>query len=153
MVIRAVEWLSDFPPKHGEPLSCRIHYEAGADVTEVSCGIGFSAVDGTRLLSLDSDHLGDRQSLPRGRKGWVELTIDELPLAPGVYNLDIGARSGDSSCLTYKSGFSLIEVLPGPTTPNMFVCFPGSGVRIAPECHWDLGQTLRTAPRLAAATA
>ena len=151
--IIALEWMTDFPPKHGEPLSFRIHFEAGANVTEVSCGIGFSTVDGTRMLSLDSDHLGERQSLLRSRKGWVVLTIDELPLGPGVYSIDIGARSGDSHCLSYESGFSLIEVLPGPTTPNTFVCFPGSGVRIAPQCEWDFGHSSVGSTKLSAITA
>ena len=150
LTIVALEWMTDFPPKHGEPLSFRIHFEAGAKVMDVSCGIGFSTVDGTRILSLDSDHLGERQSLLRGRKGWVELKIDKLPLGPGVYSIDIGARSGDSHCLSYQSGFSLIEVLPGPTTPNMFVGFPGSGVRIAPECHWDFEHFSLRSPRLVA---
>jgi len=137
LTIQALEWRSDVPPKHGEPLSIRIHYEANANVADVSCGIGFSSVEGTRILTIDSDYYGVRHDLSRGREGWVEMTIDELPLGPGVYSLDIGARSGDSHGLTYRCGFTLIEVLPGPTTPQMLATWPGSGVRIVPKCHWD----------------
>lgn len=137
LTIQALEWLSDVPPKHGEPFSIRIHYKANANATDVSCGIGFCTVEGTRILTIDSDYLGVRQNLPVGRAGWVEMTIDELPLGPGVYSLDIGARSGDSHGLDYRGGFSLIEVLPGPITPQMLAAWPGSGVRMVPKCHWD----------------
>jgi lipopolysaccharide transport system ATP-binding protein len=137
LTIQALEWLSDVPPQHGEPLSIRIHYEANANLTDVSCGIGFCTVEGTRILSIDSDYQGVRQNLPRGHEGWIEMTIGELPLGPGVYSLDIGARSGDSHGLTYRCGFTLIEVVPGPTTPQMLACWPGSGVRMIPQCHWD----------------
>jgi lipopolysaccharide transport system ATP-binding protein len=138
LIIHTLEWLTEVPPRHGEPVAFRIHYESKTDLSEVAFGLGFSGIDGTRLLTLDSDGSGIRPSLVSGQRGCVEFHVDELPVAPGLYSLDLGARSGDRCALVYFGGFAQTEILAGPSTPDTYVCFPGSGVRKASLCRWTL---------------
>jgi len=107
--------------QHGEPLAVRIEYEAQADAEEISVGFGFCSLDGARLMSLDSDLQDDRWSLHKGEHGVAEAFIAQLHLQPGLYLLDVGVRSGDYHGIDFLPGCAQIEVLPGPTTPNMII--------------------------------
>jgi lipopolysaccharide transport system ATP-binding protein len=137
LVIHSLEWLSEVPPKHGEPLAFRIHFEATSAVTDLAFGLGFSTMEGIRLFTLDSDDRGERHTLKSGQRGWVEFYVEDLPIVPGVYSLDLGARSGDRFSLGHLAGFATIEVLAGPTTPDLYICFPGAGVRKTSSCRWN----------------
>ena len=139
LLLRSLEWTTEVPLRHGEPLCFRIHYEAKADVADVAFGLGFSTIDGTRILTFDSDDDGPRRSLTRGERGWVELHGDELPVTPGIYSLDLGVRSGDRFTLSYLPGFALTEIVPGPRTPDLYTCFPGAGVRKSSRSRWSHG--------------
>ena len=128
--ILGVEWRSGVPLQHGEPLSVRIHFDVQSPVEDVSLGIGFSTPEGTRLLSYDTDLAAPRHALSARRELYADLHVQALPLAPGLYALDVGARSGDAYGLDYLAACALVEVCPGSTTPPMLTRFPGSGVRL-----------------------
>jgi lipopolysaccharide transport system ATP-binding protein len=123
--------------QHGEGLTVEFHYKAIKEIEEVAVAIGFSDLNGTRLLTIDSDLRGDRRDLARFSKGFIRLVLEEFPLQPGVYNVDIGARSGDNHVLIYFQGCAQIEVLPGPTTPPIIIRNGGGGVRLAPLTEWN----------------
>ncbi len=121
--------------QHGEPLSVRIEYEALADAEEISFGFGFSNLDGARLMSVDSDLQTERWSLRKGKHGVAEAFFSHLHLQPGMYLLDVGARSGDYHAADYLPGCAQIDVLPGPTTPSSIIR-SDTGVRM--PAAWQL---------------
>jgi lipopolysaccharide transport system ATP-binding protein len=132
-----IEWLNDVPLQHGEPAEAVIHLVTRGSVEGVSVGIGFSTVEGTRLLSYDTDfQTNHRPDLPEARTYAVKLSIDSLPLGPAMYSLDIGCRSGDSHALDYLPGVANVEVIPGPKTPGCIVR-QDAGVRCESRCSWE----------------
>ena len=66
----------------------------------------------------------------------MDVVIDDLPLAPGLYSLDIGARSGDWYALDYLPGFAQSDITMGPKTPGTIVRV-GAGVRLASDWTWN----------------
>ncbi len=133
LLITKIEFNEGETILHGEPLTISIEYEAFTELYGVAFGIGISSLEGTRLMSLDSDLLESRQDFPGAQTGRVEIRLNELYLPPGNYTLDIAARSGDHGGLDYLPGCAQIEVLPGPTTPSVIIR-DGGGLRI--PAHW-----------------
>jgi lipopolysaccharide transport system ATP-binding protein len=130
-----IEFNGGRPLLHGEPLAVRIEYEADADADDVSFGFGFASLDGTRLMTVDSDLADPRRDFQRGARGAVEVSIERLLLQPGHYMLDVGARSGDNNALDYLPACAQIDVLPGPSTPNAIIRDTG-GVRMPAAWDW-----------------
>ena len=59
----------------------------------------------------------------------VEVEVKSLPLAPDIYALDIGSRSGDFYILDYIAGAFQLEIIAGPETPGTIIR-RNSGVRL-----------------------
>jgi lipopolysaccharide transport system ATP-binding protein len=136
--LQSLEWLSDLPLRHGEPVKARIRFETRAPVSAVTVGIGFSNLEGTRLLTYDADfENGFRPDLPSPGEYAVDVVIDALPIAPDVYNLDVGCRSGDFHALDYVPACSQLDVTAGPTTPS-YIIQKGAGTRLSSQWSWDL---------------
>jgi lipopolysaccharide transport system ATP-binding protein len=126
------------PVYHGEPLNIRFDYEVRRDVYGVSIGIGFNSVEGTRLVSIDSDLEDRRHDFRAGKKGTITMKLDRLLLQPDRYLIDVGARSGVSgkadleiflSCMT-------LDVLPGARTPGIIIR-SGGGIRMPANWRWQ----------------
>jgi lipopolysaccharide transport system ATP-binding protein len=134
--LESIEWLTDVPLQHGEPGEALIRFTANSPVEGVSVGIGFSTIEGTRLLSYETDFQEDhRPNLTEPRTYCVKMQIDALPLGPAIYALDIGCRSGDRHPLDYLPAVAQIEVIPGPDTPGCIVR-QDAGVRLESRCTW-----------------
>jgi ABC-type polysaccharide/polyol phosphate transport system, ATPase component len=135
--IEKLEWLTELPIQNGERLRTRIHFQALQDVEDVSVGLGFSTLEGVRLLSYDTDFQdGYRPSLKKGTRWTAEMSISSLPLAPGIYSIDIGSRSGDSFGLDYLPNVCQMEISIGKNTPSSIVR-DGAGVRLTSEWKWS----------------
>jgi lipopolysaccharide transport system ATP-binding protein len=134
--LKSLEWLCELPLRHGEPVKARIHFNTRAPVKDVVVGMGFSAIEGARLLTYDSDFGGGyRPSFNEPGLHSVEIEIDSLPLAPDIYSLSIGARSGDLGFLDYISARILLDVVPGRDTPGHIVR-KSAGVRLGSRWTW-----------------
>jgi len=135
--LESLTWLCDLPLRHGEPIRARIEFKTRAPVTNVSVGIGFSDIEGRRLLTYDSDfQSGLRPSVNRCGIHCVEVEIDSLPLAPDIYVLDIGSRSGDSHPLDFIPGAVTLEIVPGPKTPG-YIVLEDAAVRLKSNWNWN----------------
>jgi lipopolysaccharide transport system ATP-binding protein len=121
------------PIVHREPFRARIHFRTQAAVDGVAFGLGFCTVEGTRLATFDTDLDGARLCYRANHDGWIELTLPDLPLSPGRYALDLGARMGDVTSLDYLPTCGMIEVQPGPRTSVGCVQIPGGGLRLAAQ--------------------
>ena len=134
--LESLEWLSDLPLRHGEAAKARIRFVTSASVSAVTVGIGFSSSDGTRLLTYETDFQnGFRPDLSNAGTFVVEVAVDSLPLAPDIYNLDVGCRSGDFHALDHLPACCQVEVISGPNTPGTIVR-KGAGVRLLSEWTW-----------------
>jgi lipopolysaccharide transport system ATP-binding protein len=134
--LKFLEWLCDIPLRHGEEVKARIVFETQAQVENLAIGIGFSDLNGSRVLTYDTDlQGGKRPTLSRPGLYTVDLEIPALPLQPYAYLIDIGCRSGDSSALDYIPAALELEILPGPATPA-FIAERFSGVRLNSNWVW-----------------
>lgn len=131
LIITGLQLNDGEPASHRESFRARIHFRTNAPVEGVAFGLGFCSPEGTRLATLDSDLDGQRRAYPAGYAGWIELVLPELPLSPGRYSLDLGARGGDVTSLDYLPGCGIIEVQPGPRTSAGAVQIAGGGLRLA----------------------
>jgi lipopolysaccharide transport system ATP-binding protein len=135
--IERLEWLSGMPLQHGEKISGRIHFQVFQDVEEATLGLGFSTLEGVRLLTYETDFQdGYRPGLKAGMRGHVEFSIPDFCLAPGLYALDIGSRSGDSFGLDYLPGFAQTEIAMGLKTPG-YIARQSAGVRLPSDWRWQ----------------
>jgi lipopolysaccharide transport system ATP-binding protein len=116
-----LEWLCQLPLQHGAPVKARIRFSTRTPVNDILVGIGFSTIDGRRLLTYDSDFGGCRPSLNKPGNHFVDVSIDTLPLAPNVYSLDIGVQSSDPPALHYIGDRVWLDVVPGPSTPARII--------------------------------
>jgi lipopolysaccharide transport system ATP-binding protein len=133
--IERVEWLTELPFSHDGRMGVEIGFRALTDVEELTMGIGFSALDGTRLLTYETDLYGARPGVKSGHRGCARVEIDNLPLPPGYYSVDVGARSGELHGVDYLAGFAQVEVVPGLRTPGN-LSTAGAGVRIPSTWEW-----------------
>jgi lipopolysaccharide transport system ATP-binding protein len=143
--IQSLEWLSELPLRHGEPVKARIRFATESPVSAVTIGIGFSLGDGTRLLTYETDFQdGFRPDFSEPGTFSVEATIGALPLGPDVYNVDVGCRSGDFHALDYLPACQQVEVIAGPNTPGTIVR-KGAAVRLSSNWSWEVAQPSRQA--------
>jgi len=132
----SLEWLSDVPLQHGQPLRARIQFRAHSSLQDVSVGVGFSNLEGYRLLTYETDFQdGHRHSLIKPGTYTVEFEVASLPLAPDHYYLDIGCRSGDVHSLDYLPAVAELEVVAGTSTPG-YIIRKGAAVRLPSEWRW-----------------
>lgn len=123
---------------HGEPLRIDIHFNTRRPVSALSVAIGFSDTEGARLLTLDSDAGGKaRPDFPRECTGTATLQLDLMPLPPGRYYIDLGARTGDNHSLCYHPSCAMVEVVPGSATP-VFLVRNAHGVFLHPHSSWQV---------------
>jgi lipopolysaccharide transport system ATP-binding protein len=134
--LRSLEWLCKLPLRHGEPVTARIHFSTQMPIKNVVLGIGFSSIDGRRLLTYDSDFQGGccpNFSEPGDYS--VDIQIDELPLSPDRYALDVGARCGDFGSSDYIAARTWLDVVPGRCTTE-FIARTAGGVRLGSSWMW-----------------
>jgi lipopolysaccharide transport system ATP-binding protein len=140
--LESIEWLCELPLRHGEPVKARVGFSTRVIVSEVTVGIGFSIFDGARLLTYETDFQeGYRPDRLTPGHYSVEVSIDALPLAPDIYGLDIGCRSGDAHVLDYLSACLQVEVVSGPKTPG-YIVRKRAGVRLASNWSWESAKQL-----------
>jgi lipopolysaccharide transport system ATP-binding protein len=136
--VESLEWLCGLPLQHGEPVRARVNFSTRSAVADITLAIGFSSMEGKRLLTYETDFPdGLRPSISRKGTYSVEFQIDALPLTPDIYGLDVGSRSGDFHALDYVPLGVLLDVVAGPKTPG-YLIRKDAGVRLASKCSWKL---------------
>ncbi len=143
--ITALEWLTPHL-QHGEAARVKITYRISRPLAAVAFGIGFSTLEGVRFFTTDSDMLGHAPDLTITGSYSIEMYLPELIIAPGIYNVDIGMRSGEAVGLDYIGGAAKVEILPGPRTPACVARSPGEGVRATGTWLW--GEAVPGGPSL-----
>jgi lipopolysaccharide transport system ATP-binding protein len=130
-----LEWLCDLPLRHGEGIKARLHFSTVGPIVDLAFTIGFSNLEGQRILSYDSDLGSPRHSVDRAGSYSVVVEVGSLALAPGIYRLDIVSRSGDAPPLATCPAAAQVEIVAGPTTPGYLFASAG-GVRYTAKWMW-----------------
>ena len=136
LAISRLELNGGMPLVNREPMTARLHVSTTLAVEGVSFGLGFASLEGTRLLTIDSDYHGLRRDLPAGFRGVVEFKLPALLLGPGTFGIDVGARSGETVALDYLANCGAAEVHPRAGVPAGFAMI-GGGVRAEAEWSWS----------------
>ena len=128
--ITSIEWLSGYPLQHGMNTRVAIHGRAFADCSQVSASIGFSNPEGVRLVTYDMDLMDEAYiEVKKGNDLHFEIEMPQLPAAPGIYNVDLGVRSGDVRQLDFLPSAVEVEVVAGKSTPPLIIR-GGAGIRL-----------------------
>ena len=77
----------------GKPLEIEVHLECYRPITQGMIGLAFNTVEGTRILTLDSDTNDRSFDLQPGRY-ILRARMESLPLHPGFYNFCIAIGGG-----------------------------------------------------------
>jgi lipopolysaccharide transport system ATP-binding protein len=136
LLITGIEWVDGLPLRQGDPVTAKVQFLCKKTVEDTSVGLGFSTLDGTRLLTFESDFGLPRVRFEKGRVYEVEIHIDSLPLPPGTYSFNLGARSGDVFSVDYIDDCGQVEVAGGPITQAHHYV-PGAGVRLSSRWNWN----------------
>jgi ABC-type polysaccharide/polyol phosphate transport system ATPase subunit len=118
--LKSLEWLSGIPLKCGDRISARIIFEARCAISQFSIGIGFSSVEGARILTYTNDHHGQEKcfvDVPCAGKFTAQIEMDALPLQMQEYDVNVFCRSGYSSSLLDEiRNACRVEVVSGSNT-------------------------------------
>ena len=108
-----LEWLCDLPLRHGERVKARLHFTTAGSIVDLAFTIGFSNLEGQRILSYDSDLGSPRHSVVRAGSYSVVVEVGSLALAPGIYNLDMYVAQQTSSFWILYGRLLNWKLLPG----------------------------------------
>jgi lipopolysaccharide transport system ATP-binding protein len=135
--LESIEWLCELPLRHREGVKARIRFKTQSPLADVIVVLGFSNLEGSRLLSYQSDYQdGVGASLSQPGSYSVDIEVDSLPLAPAIAHLDIGCYSGASYGLDFVPAAVQLEIVAGPATPgNLFES--AGGVRGTSKWVWN----------------
>jgi lipopolysaccharide transport system ATP-binding protein len=138
--IQSLEWLCELPLRHGEPIGARINFCSNGPVSALSLGIGFSSIEGPRVVIYSTDLTGMNRPDLAGRGCYsAEVKVEALPLQPADYDINIYARSGDLHFLDVVDGADRVEVTAGPKTPG-FMTSKFATARLPSTWSWNWDQ-------------
>jgi lipopolysaccharide transport system ATP-binding protein len=89
-IVRAVSG----PLSFGLPLDIDLTVECFQPIKQAMIGLGFNSLDGSRILTLDSDANGEVFHLQKGTHT-VRLHLDSMPLHPGYYQCSAAIGFGN----------------------------------------------------------
>jgi len=121
--------------RHGLPLRIDVTVRTLSPQERLAFGIVLSSLDGTRLVSCDSDFPGKKISLEANQQYVVSITLLRLDLSPGSYLLDVVFRQDDASLLDYRPACLRLEVLAPDDRVGKLSLMAG-GTR--PAFNWTL---------------
>ncbi|MCE0523892.1 MAG: ABC transporter ATP-binding protein [Methylacidiphilales bacterium] len=121
---------------HGQPFRIDATFRTLLAQQRLAFSFALSSLDGTRLVSCDSDLPGEKIRLEANRLYTVSITLKRLDLSPGSYLLDLAFRQDNATELDSRPACLRIEVLApedGLGSPHL----AGTGTR--PAFDWTLG--------------
>lgn len=121
--------------RHGLPFRVEMAWQTLLPLERLSFSVVLSSLDGTKLVSCDSDLPGEKISLEANRLYAVSVTLRRLDLSPGPYLLDVALRQDDAMVLDDRPACLRIEVLASEEGTHS-VHLAASGTR--PVFDWTL---------------
>jgi lipopolysaccharide transport system ATP-binding protein len=133
----SIEWLCDLPLKHSETATVRIVFESMVPFANAAVWLAFCDLSSRAIAYYEVDSRSDRRKqLPSGVHA-VDIEIEELPLAPGTYQID--------ACCEHKSGrfdhvpdAAQVEIVPGSATPQRLYSGTWLGAHLRGKARWTV---------------
>jgi ABC-type polysaccharide/polyol phosphate transport system ATPase subunit len=122
------------PPVYGERFDLEVSLLNLPTRQGFTLGFGFCSLDGSRLLSCEGIKAADSLTPQDAGEVTLQGSLPALPLAPGVYLLDLVLRDGDNHILEHRPACAQVEILSDEKSSRLFSAEAG-GVRLA--CHWE----------------
>jgi ABC-type polysaccharide/polyol phosphate transport system ATPase subunit len=134
----SIEWLCDLPLKHTEAATVRILFESLEPLAYATLWLAFCDLSGRHIAyyEIDSQSSGQK-SLPSGIHA-ADIKIDELPLPPNVYLIDVSCCHRSSGRFDYVAGAAQVEVVPGSATPQHLYSEKWQGAHLKSEARWTI---------------
>jgi lipopolysaccharide transport system ATP-binding protein len=124
-----IDALGDHAFSYGNPLDIEFTLECTETTKDVMVGLAFETIEGSRVLTLDSDAVQAPVTLAPGRH-LIHMQLDQLPLHPAQYVMSAAVASG-AHYFDIVSRFAVWEVT---TSRKDKVSDRGfGGCRIAPR--------------------
>jgi lipopolysaccharide transport system ATP-binding protein len=99
-----------------------------------SLGFGFCSLDGARLLSCESEAMIEVPNSPGASELTLRSCLSALPLAPGIYLLDLVLRDKSNRVLEHRLSCAQVEIISDEEAGRVFLPEAG-GVRV--PCTWE----------------
>ncbi len=112
----------------GDPLTIRLYYNAPARVWYPVFGIALYTGNGVHVFGPNTRFAEVEIPFVEG-EGYVDYTIEALPLMPGVYDLTVAATNSDMTVMyDHQHNWYHFVVQPNPDLPDRFglVHIPGT---------------------------
>ncbi|ATC63280.1 ABC transporter ATP-binding protein [Nibricoccus aquaticus] len=106
--ITQINALGETGLSYGEPMNVELTIECTQTVKDLMVGLAFETLEGSRVLTLDSDAAQAPVTLPAGRHV-IRLHLDQLPLHPAQYIMSASAAAG-AHYFDVASRFAIWEV-------------------------------------------
>jgi lipopolysaccharide transport system ATP-binding protein len=121
------------PPSYGEPFELEVGLRNLPARHRFALGFGFCSLDGSRLLSCEGETI-EPQGLPEIGELTLRGFLPALPLAPGVYLLDLVLRDEGHRVLDRRLSCAQVEIISDEKNVRFFLPEAG-GVRM--PCTWE----------------
>ncbi|NWJ51549.1 MAG: ABC transporter ATP-binding protein [Bacteroidetes bacterium] len=120
--INSLSFNNRSPIYHNKRFEITFNFTVNEKSDDLCFGIGINSIDGTRIVTVDSDancYVENTLNFEQGNYE-VLMQLDEFFLEPGLYNFDLAIRVGRGTLnvLDYFSNQSYLEILPNDNTPN-----------------------------------
>jgi ABC-type polysaccharide/polyol phosphate transport system ATPase subunit len=113
-------------PVYGESFELEVHLKS-IPQQRITLGFGLCSLDGSRLLSCEGEMVGATG------EGTLRGFLSNLPLAPGVYLLDLMLRDESQQLLEHRLSCAQVEIVAGPNSRS--IPSETGGVRL--PCIWE----------------
>jgi lipopolysaccharide transport system ATP-binding protein len=111
--------------KAGEPCSVRLHYHSNSYLKDIVFGIGFFSESGVNVAGPNSGY-GERAFTVAAGRGFVDFSVDTLPLQPGAYLVSTAVVDRGHTFDHLDRAFQLRVRADNATTEPGLVRLPGS---------------------------
>ena len=133
----SLEWHCDLPLRHRESLRGRIRFRTRMPSHDLAIGIGFSNLEGNRVLTYETDFQdGFNPDISQAGEYCVNFAVESLPLAPSVYALDVFCRSSEIRSVDYVPAAVQVEIVAGPKSP-ICILQHNTGVHLPSSWTWE----------------
>ena len=122
------------PATIGSPFEMEVTLKKSPVGTNFFLGFGFNSVDGTRILSCEGNTISDPAGSPAAEGATFHGVVASLPLAPGIYLLDLVLRDSQNQVVDFRPACAQVEIISDEKNSQFFLPDVG-GVRI--NCVWE----------------
>jgi lipopolysaccharide transport system ATP-binding protein len=97
--------------RHAQPFRMDLVFETLLPQARLSFSVAISGLDGTRLVSFDSDLPGEKLALEAKQVYAASLSLSHFDLSPGSYLIDVTFQQDDTVPLDHRPACLRMEVL------------------------------------------